>query len=182
MAIRPVRTVREAATELGVWEPFTRGVVARLDPDAARQLIDRLGALPVRASHAVGLLGSYVHRGGEPIAVRLQPAQERPLQGTTLLHELAHACEHLNSADPRRHRCTHGAAWRGWAEAFGIAPERVARSAALGALRAARLKPVAVCETCGCVFLRLRRLPRRRQWLHPQCGNGRVVALPARGR
>jgi hypothetical protein len=119
-----------------------------------------------------------VHRGGEPVAIRLQLAQERDLLGVTLLHELAHACEHLTSANPRYHRCTHGLHWQGWAATFGITPARASRSAALGALRASRLKPVAVCEQCGCVFHRLRRLPSRRQWLHPQCGNGRVVALP----
>lgn len=176
-----MRTVAGVAEELAVWVPFVRGVEARLEPAAARILIERLVALPVRASHAVGLLGSYVHRGGEPVAIRLQLAQERSLLGVTLLHELAHACEHLTAANPQRHRCSHGAHWRVWAEAFGIAPERASRSVALGALRAARLKPVAVCEKCGCVFHRLRRLPRRRQWLHPQCGNGRVVALPGQG-
>lgn len=173
-----MRSVAEVAGELGVWEIFTHGVAQRLQPAPALRLIERLGALPVRRSHAVGLLGSYAHRGGEPIAIRLQTGQEPELLKATLLHELAHACEHLTSPNPNRHRCTHGAGWRQWAEAFAIAPERTAPSAALGALRAARLKPVAVCEKCGCVFHRLRRLPRRRQWLHPQCGNGKVVALP----
>jgi len=175
------RTVAEIAGELGVWEAFVLGVNGRLDSVAARGLVNRLALLPVRASHAVGLLGSYVHRGAEPIAIRLQLAQERPLLGVTLLHELAHACEHLTAVRPQHHRCSHGSHWRGWAEAFGIAPERVSRSTVLGDLRAARLKPVAVCERCGCVFHRLRRLPKRRQWLHPQCGNGRVVALPVSG-
>ncbi len=172
------RSVAEVAGELGVWELFSDAVARRLNPARAFALIERLGALPVRRSHAVGLLGSYVHRAGEPLAIRLQTAQEPALLRTTLLHELAHACEHLTAANPGRHRCTHGPDWRQWAEAFGIAPLRTARSAALGALRTARLKPVAVCEKCGCVFHRLRRLPRRRQWLHPQCGNGKVVALP----
>ena len=157
-----IGTVAGVAVEYGLWETFTGGVKARLEPAAARKLIDRLGSLPVRTSHAVGLLGSYVHRGGEPVAIRLQLAQELNLQASTLLHELAHACEHLTSANPSRHRCTHGVSWRSWAEAFGIAPERAARSASLGALRAARLKPVAICGKCGCVFHRLRRLSRRR--------------------
>ena len=174
-------TVADMAGELGVLESFKLGVTGRLDANAARALIGRLAVLPVRASHAVGLLGSYVHRGAEPVVIRLQMAQERALLGVTLLHELAHACEHLTAANPQRHRCSHGPHWREWAEAFAIAPVRTTRSDALGALRAARLKPVAVCEKCGCVFHRLRRLPRRRQWLHPQCGNGRVVALPLKG-
>jgi hypothetical protein len=174
-----MRSVAEVARDLEVSEVFARGVAQRLDPVLALDLIERLSALPVRRSHAVGLLGSYVHRGGEPIAIRLQFAQEPGLLRTTLLHELAHACEHLTATNPKRHRCTHGARWQQWAGAFGIAPERTARSAALGALRAARLKPVAVCEKCGCVFHRLRRLSQRRQWLHPQCGNGRIVAWPS---
>jgi hypothetical protein len=40
---------------------------------------------------------------------------------------------------------------------------------------------VAVCERCGCVFHRLRRLARRRKWVHPECGNGLVVPLPVQG-
>jgi hypothetical protein len=175
------RTVADIAGELGVWESFARGVKGRLGVDAAHVLLERLAVLPVRASHAVGLLGSYVHRGAVPVAIRLQMAQESALLGVTLLHELAHACEHLTAVNPQRHRCSHGPHWREWAESFAIAPVRTTRSDALGALRAARLKPVAVCEKCGCVFHRLRRLPRRRQWLHPQCGNGRVVALPLKG-
>ena len=171
-------TVAGVAAQLGVWECFRQGVESRLETAAARTLIERLGDLPVRSSHAVGLLGSYAHRGGEPVAIRLQFAQEPGLLKVTLLHELAHACEHLTAANPKRHRCTHGACWQQWAGAFGIAPERTGRSAALGVLRAARLKPVAVCEKCGCVFHRLRRLPQRRQWLHPQCGNGKITALP----
>jgi len=170
-------TVERVAIELGVWTTFVHGVQSSLDSLAAQRLIDQLGSLPVRSSHAVGLLGSYAHRGGEPVAIRLQLAQETGLLKVTLLHELAHACEHLTAANPKRHRCTHGPRWQQWAKAFGIAPERTARSAALGALRAARLKPVAVCEKCGCVFHRLRRLPRRQQWLHPQCGNGKIRAL-----
>lgn len=172
-------TVRSLAEELGVWDLFVAGVNARLDPVAAVALIGRLALLPVRSSHAVGLLGSYVHRGGEPLCIRLQPRQEPTLLRTTLLHELAHACEHLTSDRPGRHRCTHGPAWKLWAGAFGIAPVRTAHSPALRELRRERLKPVAVCERCGCVFHRLRRLPVRRSWVHPECGNGRVVPVPA---
>lgn len=173
-----MKTVRPLAEELGVWETFVHGVAARLGQARAPALVERLGTLPVRTSHAVGLLGSYVHRGGEPLAIRLQLCQEPELLRTTLLHELAHACDHLAAPEPRRHRCTHGPGWRQWALAFGIAPQRRGHSPALGALRQARLKPVAVCERCGCVFRRLRRLPRRRTWVHPECGNGRVVPLP----
>lgn len=171
-------TVRSLANDLDLWDTFIQGVATRLDSGREQKLIDRVGILPVRSSHAVGLLGSYVHRGGEPIGIRLQPRQEADLLRVTLLHELAHACDHLTAVNPRRHRCTHGPAWRDWALAFGIAPLRSGHSPALAELRRSRLKPVAVCERCGCVFHRLRRLSRRRNWLHPDCGNGRVVPLP----
>ena len=177
-----LRTVRSHALELGVWEAFVTGVFGRLNPAGAALLTARLGELPVRPSRATGLLGSYAHRGGEPLCIRLQPLQEPALLRSTLLHELAHACEHLTASHPRRHRCTHGPAWRAWALAFGIAPQRSGQSAALHTLRQERLKPVAVCERCGCVFHRLRRLPVRRNWVHPECGNGRVVPVAAGGR
>ena len=171
-------TVEQLAVRLGVWGAFTAGVDVVLAPRSAQALVERLAVLPVRPSRAVGLLGCYVHRGGDPIGIRLQPRQENAQLGITLLHELAHACDHLASANPHRHRCTHGTGWQRWARAFGIEPVRVGHSPALAELRRERLKPVAVCERCGCVFHRLRRLSRRRQWLHPECGNGRVVPLP----
>ena len=175
-------TVRAVAGEIGVWNAFVAGVRAHLAPADATALIERLGHLPVRSSRAAGLLGSYAHRGGEPLCIRLQPLQEPALLRTTLLHELAHACEHLTAPHPHRHRCSHGPAWRAWALAFGIAPQRSGQSAALHRLRQERLRPVAVCERCGCVFHRLRRLPARRRWVHPQCGNGRVVPVTTGGK
>lgn len=173
------QVVRTLAAGLNVWETFVAGVSLRLDPQGATELIARLAVLPVRSSSAAGLLGSYAHRGGEPLCIRLQTHQETELLRTTLLHELAHACEHLTADRPRQHRCNHGAAWQAWALAFGIPPRRSAKSVALNALRRQRLKPVAICERCGCVFHRLRRLPARRSWLHPDCGNGRVVPIAA---
>lgn len=174
-------TVRKVADTLGVWDAFVQGVTLRLAGDEAQTVVDRLGALPVKTSRATGLLGSYAHCGSEPLCIRLQPRQEPDLLRTTLLHELAHACEHLTSPQPQRHRCGHGPSWQAWARAFGIAPQRRGRSATLSALRQERLKPVAVCERCGCVFHRLRRLSARRLWVHPECGNGRVVPIPAEG-
>ena len=171
--------VHSLAVRLEVWEQVAAGVRQRLENAAATNLLDRLGKLPIAATHAVGLLGVYLHRGAEPVGIRLQPHQESALLAMTLLHELAHTCDHLTAADPRRHRCTHGPGWQLWAAAFGIEPVRTGHSPALAQLRRARLKPVAVCERCGCVFRRLRRLSRRRSWVHPECGNGRVVPLPA---
>lgn len=175
MSVPP--TVRSIATELDVWTVFEQGVVDRVGRHVAEELLGILAALPVKPSRATGLLGSYAHRGGQALCIRLQPLQERTLMQTTLLHELAHACEHLLAADPRRHRCSHGPAWRAWALAFGIPPSRSSSSRALEELRQQRLKPVAVCARCGRVFHRLRRLPRRRNWVHPECGNGRIVPL-----
>ena len=170
--------VEYLAKELEVWERFGRGVSRCVAGEEATLLVRRLGSLPVHPSRAVGLLGSYLHRGPEPLAIRLQPCQEAAQLGITLLHELAHACDHLTAADPGRHRCTHGPHWRHWARAFAIDPVVAGHSPALADLRRARLKPVAVCERCGTVFHRLRRLAARRRWLHPQCGNGRIVPLP----
>ena len=171
-------SIYSLAMKLEVWERVAAGVRQRLAGDAASQLLERLGILPVSATHAVGLLGAYLHHGAEPVGIRLQPRQETALLAMTLLHELAHTCDHLTAADPGRHRCTHGPGWQLWATAFGIDPVRTGHSPALAQLRRARLKPVAVCERCGCVFRRLRRLSRRRSWVHPECGNGRVVPLP----
>lgn len=168
-------TVRTVAMELEVWTVFEQAVLGRVDRLRAEELLGVLGALPVKTSRATGLLGSYAHCGGQALCIRLQPRQERELMQVTLLHELAHACEHLLAPDPRRHRCSHGPAWRAWALAFGIPPSRSSRSGALEDLRQQRLKPVAVCARCGCVFHRLRRLSRRRNWVHPECGNGRIV-------
>ena len=170
--------VLSLAVKLEVWERVATGVRQRLADDAAIKLLDRLGNLPVRATRAVGLLGAYLHRGAEPIGIRLQPRQESALLAMTLLHELAHACDHLTAANPLRHRCKHGPSWQLWTTAFAIDPVRTGHSPALAQLRRDRLKPVAVCERCGCVFRRLRRLSRRRSWVHPECGNGRVVPLP----
>jgi hypothetical protein len=170
-------TVRTIAAELDVWTLVEQAVSGRVDSPKAEALLGALATLPVKTSRATGLLGSYAHRGGQALCIRLQPRQERELMRTTLLHELAHACEHLLAPDPHRHRCSHGPAWRAWALAFGIPPSRSSRSRALEDLRQQRLKPVAVCARCGCVFHRLRRLPQRRQWVHPECGNGRIVPL-----
>jgi hypothetical protein len=172
-------TVRLLAVELGVWETFAAAVAGRLDRAEAALLVERLAGLPVKSSRATGLLGSYAHRGAEPLCIRLQLSQEPELLRATLLHELAHACEHLTSPRPSHYRCAHGTAWCMWALAFGIEPQRRGQSAALHTLRQARLKPVAVCERCGCVFHRLRHLPVRRNWVHPECGNGRVVPVSA---
>jgi len=178
LSIKSWHNVEYLAKELEVWECFVRGVDSRIVGEEGRILVSRLGTLPVRPSHAVGLLGSYLHRGPEPLAIRLQPYQETTQLGITLLHELAHACDHLTAVDPGRHRCTHGPNWRLWARTFAIDPVVVGHSPALSELRRSRLKPVAVCERCGTVFHRLRRLAARRRWTHPQCGNGRIVPLP----
>jgi len=176
-------TVRVVAEELEVWTVFVQGVAGRLGSPRAEALLHQLGGLPVKRSRATGLLGSYAHRGAQPLYIRLQPLQERALMRTTLLHELAHACEHLLAPDPGRHRCSHGPAWRAWALAFAIPPSRSGRSRALEELRRQRLKPVAVCDRCGQVFHRQRHLSRRRSWVHPECGNGRIVPVsPGSGR
>jgi len=173
-------TVRFVAEELGAWDRFLAGVRVRLEKGAAEALIHRVASLPVKPSRATGSLGAYVFRGREPICVRLQFRQETELLKETILHELAHACDHLTRHPGEPYRRAHGKPWRTWAQALGIDPSRTAHSQVLHELRESRLKVVAVCQKCGFEFRRLRYLnkkQRKRQWVHPACGNGQVLAV-----
>jgi hypothetical protein len=135
-----------------------------------RHLLQKIAHLPVQRSHAVRRLGSYVARGGEPVAIRLQFAQEDALLVETFLHELAHCLDHQTNQSGKTYRRAHGAGWQRWAAALQIAPERCGESEALKQLHASRLKVVAVCKRCGFELKRLRRLPRRRRYSHNGCG------------
>ena len=136
----------------------------------------RAAALPVHRSHALKRLGSYVARGEEPVAIRLQFAVEEEVLIDTFLHELAHCLDHLLNQPGKRYRSSHGRGWKRWAESFGIDPVRCGESATLKRLHAERLKVVAVCKRCGFELKRLKRLPRNRRYLHPKCG-GRLVPV-----
>ncbi len=163
-------TVFSLAEELGLWTMITAVIDERLDRRAATVLIARLEQLPVKRSHAVQRLGSYVAKGSEPLAIRLQFAQEPEQLRLTFLHELAHACDHLAHQNGRPYRQAHGPGWQAWMAAFGLPAERIGRSEALATLRERRLKVVAVCRRCGAEVKRLRRFDRRKRYLHTECG------------
>jgi predicted SprT family Zn-dependent metalloprotease len=169
-------TVVSLAEELELWRSICAVIRVELTTAQATALIDRLTLLPVKRSHAVQRLGSYVARGGEPQAIRLQFAQETEQLRTTFLHELAHACDHLSNQSGRPYRQAHGAGWRRWMIAFGLPAESRGHSEALTALREQRIKVVAVCRRCGAEIKRLRRFDRRRRYLHSECG-GKLIPI-----
>jgi len=140
----------------------------RLLTDAT--ILPRVEAVPIRKSRALRRLGSYVERDGKPREIRLQFAQEEESLVDTFLHELAHCFDHLANQSGKSYRLAHGSGWKAWAEALGIEPVRCGESRQLRSLAESRLKVVAVCERCGFELHRLRRLPRRRRYLHIQCG------------
>lgn len=168
-------TVRALAEQLQVWSRFEAGVSSRLGTAEGAALLEQLASLPVRPSRSVRMLGAYIYRGDTPVAIRIQFAQEEVVMAETLLHELAHACNHLHPPAGRTARQTHGASWQGWARAFGIAPSRKGCSEAIDQLYASRLKVVAVCKKCGAEFRRLRKMAAGRSYIHPGCGGGEIV-------
>lgn len=170
-------TVADLAKQLGLWETICRAVDQYPGTAQASEILARLAPLPIRSSRATRSLGSYVSRDGQPSAIRLQFAQTPELLGETLLHELAHALDHLCNQPGQRYRRAHGPGWRNWAQALGIDPTRTGHCPNLAELHQQRLKVVAVCRRCGTEFRRLRRLPRGRRYLHPGCG-GQVTPLP----
>lgn len=173
---RAVETVEIVATRLGVLECVRAAILQCLPQHHSEHLLNLLLPLPVRPSHALRSLGSYATRAGQPVAIRLQFSQAADQQRETLLHELAHACDHLVNQSGQPYRQAHGPGWKTWAEAFGIDPQRTGHSPELAQLHRQRLKPVAICQRCGFVVMRLRRLPARQKFLHPDCG-GRILPL-----
>jgi len=174
---RPVETVETIAARLQVLDRLKAVLADTLPGSEGPQLLARLLQLPVRPSHALRSLGAYVTRGGQPYGIRLQFAQSPDQQRETLLHELAHACDHLTNQPGQRYRRAHGPGWQAWAVALGIDPQRTGHSPELESLHRQRLKVVAVCQRCGAEIRRIRRLSARRRYLHPECG-GRVLPLP----
>jgi predicted SprT family Zn-dependent metalloprotease len=169
-------TVVSLAEELGLWTMVEAQIRKRLNAEQSSVLIGQLTHLPVKRSHAVQRLGSYVAKGSEPQAIRLQFAQEPEQLRLTFLHEIAHACDHLTHQSGRRYRRAHGTGWKNWMTAFDVPAERIGQSEAMVALREQRLRVVAVCRTCGAEIKRLRRFDRRKRYVHTQCG-GRLVPL-----
>lgn len=134
------------------------------------RLPDSVAELPVQKTRAVTRFGSYVVRNARPVAIRLQFALPEDELIETFLHELAHCLDHLTNQKGRSYRQAHGDGWKKWAAAFGIAPASCGKSATLHRLREQRLKVVAICQKCGFEVRRLRRFPRRRKYLHIECG------------
>jgi len=163
-------TVIELAEQLGIAHPVAYAVRSMLSVAEAERLLQKLASLPVQRSHAVQRLGSYVSRGSEPEAIRLQFKQEEAQLCATFLHEIAHACDHLSHQSGRPYRQAHGPGWQSWMAALGQPAQSRGNSAALSALRQQRLKVVAVCRTCGAEIRRLRCLDRRKRYVHTDCG------------
>jgi len=148
----------------------SRVEIASVRQNADPAILSLVFGLPLRKSRAVRRLGSYVARSGVPIEIRLQFSQEEELLIETFLHELAHCLDHLSNQAGQPYRKAHGPGWRNWAVALGIEPSRCGESRVLRDLVESRLKVVAVCIDCGYELRRLRKLPRRRRYIHPQCG------------
>ncbi len=162
-------SVRLLAVELTLWPQIVAAVEAQCTAVSGRQLLEKLAVIPVAPSRASRRLGCYAFRGTEPVAIRLQFAQEADNLRQTFLHEVAHACDHLNQQSGSR-RIAHGNSWRQWALALGIDTATTGRSAALVALHQQRRKLVAICLECDAEIYRVRRLNRNHRYLHPPCG------------
>lgn len=162
------------ARQLGLMEQIEEGLLRHLGEGRCACLLSRILDLPVRKSRALRSLGSYVSRGGRPQEIRLQFAQEPQSLRQTLLHEVAHLCDHLIHQEGRRYRRAHGPGWRLMVACLGCDASVRGSSDALGALRQQRLKLVAVCERCGAQFHRLRSFPKGRVYAHRGCG-GRLL-------
>ncbi len=164
--------IKTLAETLGLW-PQISEAIARA---GQKSLLQTIAQLPVRKSSATRSLGAYVSKGGKPLCIRLQFAQEIEQLKDTLLHEIAHACDHLAEQPGQTYRRAHGPTWRAWANALGATAQRRGHSDSVALLHQQRLKVVAVCQNCGAEFKRLRRLNRRRHYTHPACG-GRVLPV-----
>lgn len=162
--------VRGLADELSLWQQVVAGVMSQCAAAVGEQLLDHLAVIPVLPSRASRRLGCYAFRGAEPVCIRLQFAQEPDNLRQTFLHEIAHACDHLNQQGERRRRVGHGSSWRQWAFALGIDRATTGRSAAVATLHQQRQKLVAICLVCGAQIYRVRRLNRNNRYLHPPCG------------
>jgi predicted SprT family Zn-dependent metalloprotease len=164
--------IKSLAEQLDLWPQ----IAAALDRSGHKNLLPIIAALPVRKSSATRSLGAYVSKAGQPLCIRLQFAQEEEQLRDTLLHEIAHACDHLSHQPGKAYRRAHGPGWRAWALALGTSDQRRGHSAAVAQLHKERLKLVAICQNCGAEFKRVRRLNRRRKYLHPACG-GRIIPV-----
>jgi predicted SprT family Zn-dependent metalloprotease len=170
-------TVKELADELDLWQHIELSVEGMISKYSIASFLEKIAPIPIQKSRATRRLGAYVSRGGEPVCIRLQFAQEPDNLKQTFLHEVAHACDHLSRKGWHKpYRRAHGPCWKSWAKALGISPKSCGESEAVRALHQQRLKLVAVCQKCGTEFHRVRRLNRNRNYTHQQCG-GRIKTV-----
>jgi predicted SprT family Zn-dependent metalloprotease len=162
--------VRGLAVKLGLWQQIIAGVESCCAVAKGKHLLDRLAVIPVVPSRASRRLGCYAFRGSEPVCIRLQFMQEPENLRQTFLHEIAHACDHLNQHTGRQRRVGHGTSWRQWAFTLGIESTTTGSSAAVAALYQRRQKLVAICMVCGAEIYRVRRLNCTHRYIHPACG------------
>ena len=162
-------TVEKLALGLGLWAEISNRIIGAHGRNG-QNLLDRLTQLPVKGSRATRTLGSYVSRDGIPVCIRLQFAQEPDNLRQTLLHEIAHFCDQQSRPVGQQYRQSHGLSWQYWAKVLGTAPTRCGSSENLRRLYQQRVKLIAVCQRCGAQLHRARRLNRRRNYLHLNCG------------
>jgi predicted SprT family Zn-dependent metalloprotease len=168
-------TVETCSVQLGLWTRI-REKIEELAGEQASGILAQLAPLPIKSSRATRSLGCYVSQAGAPVCIRLQFVQEPDNLRQTLLHEIAHVCDHLSRQAGQRYRQAHGPNWQHWARALGAKPERLGGSENLQRLYQQRLKLVAICQRCGAELHRPRRLNRRRRYLHVNCG-GRLKSV-----
>ncbi len=174
-------SVRALADDLQVWPRIEIAVRDRFRDVAMGQRgaevrIEGLAPIPCQAGRAPTRLGAFVSRGREAVCIRIQFAQEEEALCETLLHEVAHACDHLSGDWFRSGEVSHGPSWRAWARALGIDPARRGSSEKLLALHKSRRKVVAICTRCGFDLVRIRRLNRGTRYVHRRCG-GYLVSV-----
>ena len=170
-------TVKQIADEFQLWSQIETAIAGVLTEESVLIFLRRIARIPIQKSSATRRLGAYVSKGGEPICIRLQFAQEADILKQTFLHEVAHACDHLSRKGRRQaYRRAHGSSWKVWARALGGSTQCCGESEAVRALHLKRLKLVAVCQKCGFEFHRVRRLSRNRTYIHNQCG-GKIRSI-----
>lgn len=163
-------SLQELAQRYALW-PRIETAVTQQQVEQPVSFLQQVGRVPVQASRATRRLGCYVSIAGEPRCIRLQFSQESTALHQTLLHEVAHLCDHLENFNGQIYRGAHRRGWQSWALALGISTERCGTSVVVEQLYRQRLKPVAVCQGCGFVLYRQRRLARNRTYCHRECGH-----------
>ena len=112
-------TVGQLLLHLDLGTSLHATVCSEVGDSAGARLFSRLQGLPLRRSHAVARLGSYSCRGGEPLAIRLQFAQEAEQLQHTFLHEIAHFLDHQTRSGAGAYRNPHGQSWQHWLRLLG---------------------------------------------------------------